>query len=473
MIASNAQQKCERWSSDFATLFRQQFVLSRQSNLSYPGFHTQHLQGWTLYFGEALQTVRVLDATGTHVGFLMGLALLDGQLATGDLVLEVAETDPSFQQGLTDLVNRMGGRFALIILGAQFQKIYCDPVCDFPVVFDPARQIAGSSLGLILHRPFRRNPMFNLAKILRGGRTFTLQHTADAGVFRALPNHALDLISFQSERHWPDQSFRFNDTEADPEEIVDQIIHRLGQNFGAIVSNLPCIVPMTGGRDSRSLIACGADHLHHVDEFSAFKFHNSSSIDAVRGREIIKSLGYDFKIYGRKPISHRARAEFHLKTGYTGVRGEIAGMRAVESYPKDHVVVRGNIMELLRANQWRQRHIDNPFVRAHAMMRLKADVPISPYFKTFKRDYRTWRIALPTSDLRERPYDMAFLEFLVPNTQGPYFNGYHNNVFVNPFNDRYLIGRSMQLPVQLRYDDKIHDMILERTRPELMAFPYH
>ena len=68
---------------------------------------------------------------------------------------------------------------------------------------------------------------------------------------------------------------------------------------------------------------------------------------------------------------------------------------------------------------------------------------------------------------------MAFLEFLVPNTQGPYFNGYHNNVFMNPFNDRYLIGRSMQLPVQLRYDDKIHDMILERTRPDLMAFPYH
>ena len=111
---------------------------------------------------------------------------------------------------------------------------------------DPARQIAGSSLGLILHRPFRRNPMFNLAKILRGGRTFTLQHTADAGVFRALPNHALDLIGFQSERHWPDQSFRFNDTEADPEEIVDQIIHRLGQNFGAIVSNLPCIVSYDG-----------------------------------------------------------------------------------------------------------------------------------------------------------------------------------------------------------------------------------
>lgn len=473
MIASTAQRKCERWSSNFSTLFRQQFVLSRQSNLSYPGFHTQHLKGWTLFCGDALHTVRVLDATGAHVGFLMGLALLDGRPSTGDLVLDVVETDPKFQRALNDQVNRMGGRFALIILGVQVQKIYCDPVCDFPVVFDPARQIAGSSLGLILHRPFWRNPMFNLAKILRGGRTFTLQHTADAGVFRALPNHALNLINFQSERHWPDQSFRFNDIKTDLDEIVDQIIHRLGQNFGAIVSNLPCIVPVTGGRDSRSLIACGADHLHHVSEFSAFKFHNTSAIDAVRGRDIMKMLGYDFKIYGRKPISHRARAEFHLKTGYSGARGEIAAMQAVESYPKDRLVVRANIMELLRANQWRQRHIDNPFIRGHAMKRLKAGVPISPFFRTFRRDYRNWRMSLPTKDLIERPYDMGFLEHLVPNTQGPYLNGYHNNVFVNPFNDRYLIGRSMQLPVQLRYDKKIYDMILERTRPDLMAVPYH
>ncbi|UZD90623.1 hypothetical protein [Cognatishimia activa] len=473
MIASKAQIKSERWSSQFKHLFRQQFVLTRQSNLSYPGFNQRALQGWVLHTGQAMRVAQVYDATGTQVGFLLGVALQDGTFLSGDITVPASQFDKGFIPELDKLVNSMAGRFVLIILGTHIQEIYVDPVCDMPVVFDPAHQIVGSSVALILHRGYQPNKMFNLGKILRGGRTFTLQHTVDSGIFRTLPNHALDLVSFDTRRHWPSQDIRFNDTSCDPESIVSQIVDRLGRNFGEIVSNFPCIVPMTGGRDSRSLIASGHKHLDKVTEFSAFKFHNSSAIDAARGREIMQQLGFGFKTYGRKPISQRSLAEFHLKTGYTGIRGEIAAMGAVMQFPKDHVVVRGNIMELLRANQWRQRHIDNKFIMTHALRRLKADAELDPHTRTFRTAYRGWRKSLPTEDLTERPYDMAFVEFLLPNTQGAFFNGYQNNVFLNPFNDRHLIELSLRLPVQMRYDDQIHKKILAQTRPELLEIPYH
>lgn len=472
MAASLAQSKARRLNGRFGSLFRQQFVLTRQTNLSYPNFDRYALSGWVLHVGRAVRVARLTDSDGTHIGFALGIVLRDGALISGDISVPAAEDDDAFVPALDRLANELAGRYVLIVLSKNLQSVYPDPVCDMPVVFDPVRQIVGSSLALILHRPVRLNPHFNLGKILRGGRTFTLQHTADAGVFRAMPNHALDLVSFESRRHWPGEDVPFNDQTSNTEEVLNDIIERLGQNFGAMVSNFPSVVPVSGGRDSRTMIACGLTHLDQVEEFSAFRFHNASSIDAARGQEITTKLGYDFKIYRMRRVTHRDRALFHLKSGYAGIRGEFQALGSMLAHPRDHLIVRGNIMELLRANQWRQRHIDKGFIQAHAFRRLKADVDVSDNKQEFERAYTHWRMTLP-DDFRERPYDIAFLEMLLPNTQGAFFNGYHDTVFVNPFNDRRLIAHSLQLPVQLRYDDVVIRMLLERTHPELLEIPFH
>ena len=173
MSNSFAQEKANRWSLKFRNLFRQQFTLSRKSDLEYPGFARHNLNGWVLRTGRAIRLANVNDIDGKPIGFLLGITLQDGEFVSGDLTVLAKDDDKTLPFKIDQLVNSLAGRFVIIILTSQLQQVYVNPVCDMPVVYEPQRQILGSSLSLILHRPFERNQLFNLNRILRGHSNFS------------------------------------------------------------------------------------------------------------------------------------------------------------------------------------------------------------------------------------------------------------------------------------------------------------
>jgi len=128
---------------------------------------------------------------------------------------------------------------------------------------------------------------------------------------------------------------------------------------------------------------------------------------------------------------------------------------------------------LMRANQWRERLLDKPGKIIHGIKRLKFRAALrTPYNQdAWRRRYLYWRESLPAA-ARQKAYDFGFVEHLLPNTQGGYFGGFHDQFYMNPFNDRQIIHLAMSLPNRMRFENRAVIMALERTAPELLEFPF-
>jgi asparagine synthetase B (glutamine-hydrolysing) len=111
-------------------------------------------------------------------------------------------------------------------------------------------------------------------------------------VRRQFANHYLDLTTFQQVRHWPkeDTDLTTRDDPADISEIMDKITARLSTVFCEILRKKTCIVPLSGGRDSRCLVACGMPEIHRASTLFAWRFHRMSKWDTEIGSEIAESL---------------------------------------------------------------------------------------------------------------------------------------------------------------------------------------
>jgi hypothetical protein len=97
---------------------------------------------------------------------------------------------------------------------------------------------------------------------------------------------------------------------------------------------------------------------------------------------------------------------------------------------------------MTRANQWAKTE---RFELAHGLSKLniggRSGAENVDYWGP---EYMNWMETLPAS-ARERVYDFAFLEQLLPNTLGGAMIGKPNADYINPFNDRSLIKMAMQV----------------------------
>jgi hypothetical protein len=127
---------------------------------------------------------------------------------------------------------------------------------------------------------------------LKGKHNYALQQTADRYVKRALPNHYLSLRTFSPVRHFPRGHEVFEADETQFDTICERIAKRLKQVTTTLLTNFDCVLPVTGGNDSRNLLACAADVLgqtktglftHHINKMSGF--------DCMIGQDIGKVLG--------------------------------------------------------------------------------------------------------------------------------------------------------------------------------------
>ena len=472
-----AERKCQQRGRDFADLFRNQYVLSRDANRAYPGWTTKVLNGWALHHGPAIDVQPILDTEGTPVGFLLGHALTaDSTVVQGALMLEHAQYSLGFSDHAEAIFTELAGRYLAVLLTPDIQRLYADPVCDLPVLFDADTRTIGSSLGLVLDRDIRPNPQFPAKMVLTGQRTLGLQNTLDASVKRLVSNHYLDLNAFSLHRHWPSEDTIFDAQPKHPNRWInrrlEELAARLGGHISALAAAYPCIMPVTGGRDSRMLMACGRDGLKDIVQFCGHRFHNQSRRDIIQGRRVVRSQGYGYTQYFKKDPTETQMRDMRLKMGWSGTRGELAALAMIEEYPQDHMILRGNIMELLRANQWRYDGINAPINAKMGLRRLKVSRKASRDVGTdLGQDYVSWMNSLP-DNAKCRAYDFAFVEHYLPNVQGPYITAMHRTPFINPFNDRRLIEIAISMPTKLRKDGAIVKRILGRTAPELLDMPF-
>jgi hypothetical protein len=130
------------------------------------------------------------------------------------------------------------------------------------------------------------------------------------------------------------------------------------------VTARPSILPVSGGTDSRKLLACLTDRLDDVAELFAFEHTAYANLDATTGEYVVrKVLGRPFRRYlaaegaahvPQRPFDRRRFTRlFWLRTSAVAKppNEHTLGMTAMT--PPGHLHLRGNVMDLMRAVWWR------------------------------------------------------------------------------------------------------------------------
>ncbi|WP_394195884.1 hypothetical protein [Litoreibacter albidus] len=470
-----AHQACDAASLRFARIFRGQFTLSQSEELHIDGYRATDLgDGWRLHHCRSTPFARLHGEDGALAGVVLGLAV-DG---AGKLVTDGYVLATSFEA----FVTAAAGRYVAID-GAG--AIYADPTGSMGVVYDANTRTVASTPLMCLDRPIIENPRFDVDAVQGGRGSYALGFTRDAYVRGVMPNHRLDLANFTLTRFWPkaDATFPTNG----PDQTIAAMGQRLSDVIGAIAAGYTTLLPLSGGRDSRNLAAAAKPHLAQIAQSYTFVSNWQGKIDAELSEQIAASLGLEHVTYAsfiatdqerdtpNRVARRRQKTAFRLAAGYVGDANNDVLDGLSRKVPKG-VVLRGNVMELLKANHWKRglaRDAAHPdgHDADYATERL-AILPAggAQTVAAFKPDYLAWKATLPHG-AQALAYDFAFIESLLPGWQ-PKFYGYTRNFLVNPFSDRALIAGCLRLPVAERQANVYNDALLTHLAPELASIPF-
>ena len=459
---------------NFEYEYPEQFVLSYDSTLDLPGWDYFKLGGMNLWRAPDARTKRLYDTQGIPLGWLLGEAVDgDGQYLSDPVTVPVSDTSDNASKVVEEWVEALAGRYAVILLNDNQPRLYQDPIGDFSVVWDPETGIVASSVLLALTRQMEWNEDFDRQGVLDGRVHFSLGHTADARVQRMLPNHYLDLTTWTLKRHWPRSDTEFSSNDADLGKQVDAISERLTSIMRALVTNTSCLLPISGGRDSRNLTGVLGPAAESLVAGFAIKFHKMSRIDTEIGAAIAKRIDVPFLDLPSVKSTRPQRLRYYRNTGYAdgGITLKLLGSHL--ALPPGNLVLRGNAMELLRANQWNNGTIwrDGEVNTAFGVRRLLIVRATDAEMARYAPEYEAWADTIP-ENARKRQLDLAFCEHLLPNTLGIRHFGQTQSFFINPFSCRRLIHLAMQISPELRAEDHPNQMLLERNCAHLSDIPF-
>lgn len=418
------------------------------------------------------------DASGgnRHIGFLLGLAVdANGSLLKKEALLPQSG---NFWRSVEEFVVGLAGRYVLLVEGEDETRMYGDPSQSLPIYYDSESQTVGSSLLMCLTRSIEKNPLIDYEDAIGGTERYRFGHTPDIKVKRAYANYYLDLDTFQQKRFWPVNDDIETISLGDTQPTIDRINKRLGSIFGGLVNGRPCLVPISGGNDSRVLVSAGRAHLSKVEEFFVHTFHKPSRMDARSADLVGEVLGIDIKRYDigatKQPTRHqerRRKRRFYATTGYSGPAMIEVTSGLYDRLPFDLPVLRGNVQEILRT-QHPGDSPERPHRRVHGLKRGRFTIGgfDKEFISKWLTSYDKWYEELPQS-ARSTVFDFVFFELYLMNF-GIMSLSFTNNFFITPFNDRALIALSCGLPIEYRAQNLANKDLLRSASPDLVDVPY-
>ena len=469
-----------------------QFLLTPTPAAPLEGLKALQLETFVLHYGRAVEMMRMVDGKGRLFGVFLGIGVdPDGALITPESFQQFDSQAEGFVAAIEHYIAYTAGRYMVVLDCPAARRILVDPVAHLSTLYDPRTRRVGSSVQMVLDRPIEPDPLFQTAEIPAGtleGEAepgYILGHSQDASVKFCLPNHSLCLESFRPARTWP-QADSF--PPCPPEEydaLVAAMVARLRAVLGALVTGRPSIMPVSGGTDSRKLLACVTDRLDDLREFFAFEHTEYARLDADTGEYVVSALlNQPFRRYPRQPsaaiaamndFQRRQRKRiFWLRTSSVAPPPNEHVLGMTEQTPSGHLHLRGNVMDLMRGVWW------GSFAKRHDKAELGLDEEIGALFMLgdpskriivkWAEEYLQWKQGLPP-EARALVFDFIFLELFLHVSSAKYY-GYENNFYICPFSDRSLIEMTLRFPVEMRFAGTLNEMFLQKADPRLADQPY-
>lgn len=435
-----------------------------------------------LYTGQSVHLANLLDGKGQAIGVVIGIAVDRTGLIEGDWTIPGIDADlPDFFDRFEAYILDVAGRYTFVLTIGTEERVYGDPVGMNGLVYHRGAARVASSLHLCLDREVREHPLYDHARMEKTGGKYSLLHTRDAEVRRVNPNFYLDLDNFHETRFWPRDEV-FHHDPADYSRVVDEIMSTTRHVVGAIADRFTCAMPVSGGRDSRLLVAMSGDQATKIEQIYTHITNYSTRKDAGVAALVTQELGLPHEVHSWRDFAKKQTPdelaemlkEFRVSAGTKAALPNELQSGVFNALTDGAVMLRGHQTDLLRAvfvvttdkKRWK-----NFFWQVRKLGILPGKDFDAVQFAHFLPDYEAWLKTLPRNALNKQ-IDFMFLELYYSSTLGVTFPALSRNFYMSPFNSRRLITLALGFDDDYRVNEGPVRDILERVNPKLNTIPY-
>ncbi len=438
-------------------MLSRQFLLSMDRREPPIGWRERRLGTNFVYHSPDLPWIDLHLPSGR--GAILGWPIFEGRLWKDGESIEYGSN------GADAGFPLLSGRFLALVEEAGSWFAYPDPCGQLPLVYCSEFRVAAATPGLICdpHRIVPPDPAVN-----GGEYWFPFGLTSRDEVERLLPNHRLDLGSWQSRRFWP-RAYVPEQSEAS-DAALDAIAHILRENVGAIVANARVIANLTAGRDTRMVLAALRSHCSDII-FSTFRFPGKGGVrDCDVAERIAATFSLDHREIVPLPAEAADVAQWLDDTGHcvAGQAMTLATTVKAISHTADFNLT-GLAGEVGRAGYWTADHLSRKSVGPAELLSLTRAGDSDRLLEAARR----WLAELPAGPVHWI-LDMLAMEIRIGTFSAPAFYGNCGGaISLTPFNDRRLIELALSLPAHYRFEQRLTHDLLDRMWPELNDFPFN
>lgn len=267
-----------------------------------------------------IRTYPIATRDGALLGHLYGLLLTAEPvpgltISRGGITIDAPVPDAAaFERNVLDALR---GSFIVVTRGALPRRLYPDCGATLPIVYCAASRRAASSAGMLLG-PEEYAARFLAPRHHRlvesGGaadRWIPGALTAHEGVRRLMPNHYLDLTTWETTRFWPRRDefalgLAF-------ETAVEIVADRMQGFMRAVGHSASAAIALTAGFDSRMLLAAARSVSDRIESFTLTP--PQPGLDQIVSGELARRLGMRHRLVPMIAATEAERANWDSAVG--------------------------------------------------------------------------------------------------------------------------------------------------------------
>ncbi|MEX0797737.1 MAG: hypothetical protein WD274_13710 [Acidimicrobiia bacterium] len=435
--------------------FYDQYVASRGAVAAPAQFKQIRSNGWVIASSSTLPITQ-LRFGSTEVGVLLGWAAEPkGTLVHRAEHLDVPDPSKSeFEEHLYELA----GRWACLLTGER-PAVYLDPTGSLALTYSPERGTVASTTTL---HGFAEQADAGSRGRLAPNRFYPFGLTSRAGVTRLLPNHRLDLESFEVSRHWPTAPIRRDERTAEHVAVIEQSTRDVLATFA---SEYVLILPLTAGRDSRMVVSAAAS-LTEQSEFVTFDYPGARRGDVKYARYVARRWSLNHHVLPVSEASESVKERYLRLVGFDANEGKANDFhQAAGMLPTDRAWVTGFAGEVGRAYYWRP---SNSGLTASDLLR-RMHLPTA---KEALAAAQEWLDGVRDQD-DEAILDLLYIEQRLGCWASPQMYGAAPfAVNLTPLAQRRIFDAMLSLPTEYRAEQRLARDVARAGWPEMAELPF-
>ena len=438
-----------------------QFVLGRTDSDVPARFGRRTLHGWTLQADASLPVIPVHHGDA-QFGWLLGWPIEQGRLLTEADTFTLNTLPSADPNRFESQVYAMSGRWALLLLHGD-QRVYLDASASLAAVYEPDSQRVGATTTALLWPAAERTPA---PPVLAANRSYAFGITSARGIYRILPNHYLDLDTWDVVRHWPiEHAPRAIGTEVN--EVFAAIGTAIRHTLTAAHRSLPLLQALTSGRESRMLLAGSYEFISDID-FMTLGPPACDLEDLRFAQQLQRRFGFRHHTIDTPPASAAERARYLMLVGHDASPGKATTfLKSASNLDPSFALVTGFGGGVGGAFYWRRFPSERvTWQQAHALLH-------QPDTAESRRLAQRWFEQVDPYD-REELLDLLYLEQRMGAWASTQLYGFAPFAMqLMPLSQRSVYENFFRVPVATRRDKySLARGVVRNTVPELDLIPY-